>query len=117
MDLLDRLAVTIGATRPDDRAELVARDLLDTARRASLACVALVIEHGPLTANDWLAVAADFRHAKVARGSHVPGLYAAHEAAEKLAANDLEGALALLADSCGLPVEEWVRITRAEQGR
>lgn len=117
MEFLDRLAVATGATAPDDRAELVARDLLDTARRASLACVALVIEHGPLTANDWLAVAADFRHAKLVRGSHVPGLHAAHEAAEKLAANDLDGALDVLAADCGLAVEEWVRTTRQEQGR
>ena len=100
----------------DDRDALVRADLIDTATHAGLRCVALVIGLAT-TSEHWTAVAADFKRAKVVHGSRVSGLYAAHEAAEAMAIGSLDGALAYLADGCGLSVEEWARITRAGQGR
>lgn len=116
MDLLDRLAVTIGATRPDDRDALVRGDLLDTATRAGLRCAALLIQIATTPAQ-WEAIAADFRSAGMRWGSHVPGLSDAHDAAEALARGCLDRALAHLAASCGMSPEEWMRVTRVEQGR
>ena len=100
----------------DDRAALVRGDLIDTAKRAGLRCVALVIELAS-TPEHWEAVAADFRRAKMVGGSHRPGLAAAYEAAEALMRDDVNRALAYLANDCGLSAEEWLRVTRAEQGR
>lgn len=104
------------AATVDDRDALVRADLIDTATHAGLHCVALVLGLAT-TFEHWTAVAADFKRAKVVSGSNVSGLYAAHEAAESMAIGSLDGALTYLADGCGLSVEEWVRITRAEQGR
>lgn len=101
-------------TVADDREALVRFDLAQTARRAGDACAALVIETATTPAQ-WLAVASNLRSARTVRGSHVPGLYAAHEAAEALSRDNLDGALDVLADGCGMPVSQWLELTRNER--
>lgn len=100
----------------DDREALVRFDLAQTATRAGLRCAALLIP----TANasiQWTAIAADFRSAAMRWGSSTPGLSDAHDAAEALSRNNLDRALAHLVDGCGMPLDEWLEITRNERAR
>jgi hypothetical protein len=95
----------------EETERLVRFDLAQTARKAGLECPALVIECASTPAQ-WRAVAHDLQRARRVWGSHVPGLYAAHEAAEKLAEGNLDGALAALVDGCGMSPEMWLELTR-----
>jgi len=98
----------------EDAEQLVRFDLSQTARRAGDACAALVIETATTPAQ-WLAAATNLRRARTFLGSHVPGLHAAHEAAEALSRGDLDRALASLADACGMEVSQWISLARDER--
>lgn len=101
----------------DDREALVRFDLADTARRVNLRCVALMI--GSLTARGaWLTVSADFASARTLAGSdNRYMLAAAEDAADHMAAGNIDLAVSRLAKCCGISDAEWLTQTRAERAK
>lgn len=99
-------------SRATDHAMLVRFDLVCTARRHALRCIALVLEDAAAR-DEWEAAAADFRRA-ASTGDY--DLRAASKAAAAMAAADTDGALAALTANAGLSVEEWIVTTRTEMG-
>ncbi len=92
----------------DDRDALVRFDLRDTAIRFGLRCVARAID-AARTTGDWQMIAADFGSRRtVADAGNRYVLATAEDAAEEMAMHRLDGAVRVLAESCGETSEEWI---------
>jgi len=98
----------------DDRDALVRFDLIDTARRYGMRCVARAIATAQST-GDWQTIAADFGSRRtVADAGNRYALAAAEDAADEMALHRLDDAVTELAESCGESAEEWAGRMRAE---
>jgi hypothetical protein len=111
-----RLSVELDALgRGSERTEVVRADLADSARRLGHRCIAREIERAT-TPDAWGDVAHDLDRVGVTQDDRALARSTAR-AVRLLARGDLDGAVAELADFCGLTPAEWERVTRAEQGR
>lgn len=101
--------------RGSERTEVVRADLADSARRLGHRCIAREIERAT-TPDAWGDVAHDLDRVGVTQDDRALARSTAR-AVRLLARGDLDGAVAELADFCGLSVDKWERDARAEQGR
>lgn len=98
-----------------ERTEVVRADLADIARRLGHRCIAREIERAT-TPDSWGDVAHDLDRVGATQDDRALARSTAR-AVRLLAIGDLDGAVAELADFCGLTPAEWEREARAEQGR
>lgn len=113
----DHAATGMGAVVPQsesaDHIALIRWDLANTALEYNLRCVEHMIRRAK-SCEEWLCVSYDFLTAsrRVTHSAH--DTHPASLAAGYLAANDVDSALARLALSCEMTVEEWITTTRKE---
>lgn len=99
----------------NDHIELIRHELADTARKCGMRCAEWMIHRTTAkTHEEWFRISDDFLAMSRRLTTSAHATYPAHKAAECVASEDVDGALKVLADSCGISVQEWVIATRAE---
>lgn len=106
------------AEAPFSLPDLVRAEIADLLRSFGCELAGLTVEHS-LTTLTAEAIASDLerlRH-RTAGGTHTGALMrSTGRAVTAFASGDVNGAVAMLAEPCGLSVEEWIAEARRERG-